>query len=333
MGYANLVSQACGDNADVFKRVRDYLCSRNGTYDYSSSGLGWTLHDAVYATDEDNVAFGDYFVAYSPGEDGNQDIYIKVTYASGYINVHAYLYWNATTHSGVTAATTANNWTATNSTSATLWIYGDLDSIVLIALYGSSYYATFAGHCPDSIFATDVATSASAVSSGSNVVVSVDAVPYGWEVGRKVYIRDIAGIEIVTILEISGTNVTLSSVANSYSAGCKLQGEYSVFCSGSTSSLASIYAVISHAGASPSLHNIDSTSVSVSGVTDDGLVGGSPFTSNFFSNTTSIIGPVKHIYQINATGRTNEDTETDNNGNTYRYFQVYNSKEIVVPEV
>lgn len=221
MAYANLISQACTNNAEVFKRARDFLCKRNGSYDYSSTGIGWTLHDAVYATDQDSVAFGDYFVAYSPGEDGDQDLYIKITYASGYINVHSYLYWNNSTHAGVTAATTASNWTNTNSAAATIWVYGDLDGVVFISKYSSTYYAVIAGHCPESSFATGVATSSGAVSSGSNVVVTVDVVPSGFTSGRKIYIRDNANIEIVTISSISGSDITLSSVAASYSSGCK----------------------------------------------------------------------------------------------------------------
>ena len=137
MAYANLVSQFCINNSEVFKRVRDFLCKRNGSYDYSSTGIGWTLHDAVYAKDEDAVVFGDYFVAYSPGESGDEDLYVKITYASGFINCHVYLYWNASTHTGVTAAGTANNWTNTNSANAVLWVYGDLDSVILIGKYSS----------------------------------------------------------------------------------------------------------------------------------------------------------------------------------------------------
>lgn len=332
MAYANLVSQACTNNAEVFKRVRDFLCKRNGSYDYSTTGIGWTLHDAVYAADQDNVAFGDYFVAYSPGEDGDQDLYVKVTYTSGYVNIHIYLYWNNSTHAGVTAASTANNWTNTNSTASTLWVYGDLDSVVFIAKYGTTYYTVISGHCPDSLFATGVATSAASVSSGSGVVVAVDAVPSGWVSGRKIYIRDNANIEIVTISSIDGTNVTISSISASYLAGCKLQGEVSYISTGTAAFLSTHHAVIGHTGAKSMSHVLDAASA-VSTTTNDSLAGGSPLTRPFIAATGSLIGPLKNVYMVTTTGRSPEATETVNNLGTFRHFVAYNGKGILVKEV
>lgn len=332
MSYANLISQICTDNADEFKRIRDFVCKRNGSYDYSTTGIGWTLHDAVYATDQDSVSFGDYFVAYSPGEDGDQDIYVKITYLSGYISVHAYLYWNNSTHSGVQAATTTNNFTATNSLTATLWVYGDLDCLVFVAKYGTVYYAVSAGHFPDSQFATSVATSAYSVSSGSSVVISVDTVPTGFSVGRKIYIRDNAAVEICEITDISGTDITVDSLSNSYSAGCKLQGEVSTYCSCSINIFSNIYPVISHAGTSSLTHTLDGSS-GVSSTTDDGLLGGSVLSSLYFSAASSFMGPVKNAFFVSSSGRTSEQTETDNNGITYRFFSCYSAKNMLVKEV
>lgn len=332
MAAANLISQACTRNAEVFKRVRDFCCKRNGSYDYSTTGIGWTLHDAVYATDQNNVTFNDYVVLYSPGEDGGQDLYVKITYASGYINVHSYLYWNNTSHTGVTAATTANNWTNTNSTASTLWIYGDLDSIVFITKYSTTYYGCIVGHCPESQFHTTTATSASSVSAGSNVVVTVNSVPSGWVVGRKVYIRDNANIEIITISTISGNNVTFSSIVASYSSGCKLQGEVSYFCGGTTSFLATSYAIIGHNGTKSLSHLQDATST-VSTTTSDSLVGGAPLTSIFMASENSLIGPLKNIFLVTNSGRTSEATETVANGDTYRYFNISSGKYILIKEV
>lgn len=332
MSAANLIAQACTNNAEAFRRIRDFVCKRNGSYDYSTIGIGWTLHDAVYATDEDTVAFGDYFVVYSPGEDGDQDIYLKITYISGYINVHAYLYWDNSTHTGVQAAITGNNFTATNSTASTLWIYGDLDSLLFLAKYGSVYYATVAGHCPDSQYATTVATSAAAVSSGSSVVVTLDSVPSGFAVGKKIYIRDTAHVEICTITAISGVDITLDALTNSYSAGCKLQGEVSYFCSGTNNIFYTIYPVISHSGATASQHSLDASSA-VGATTADGLSGGSVTVPVYQSRADSFLGPLKHVVLVSSSGRTSEGTETDQNWNTYRYFACYSSKNILVREV
>ena len=110
MAYANLLEQACTDKEEVFQRLRDFICKRNGTYDYSSTGIGWTLHDAVYATDEDNCASGDYFVIYSAGEGTKEDMYFLVTWATNYINFVAYQSWDNSAHSGSTNKCTGNKW-------------------------------------------------------------------------------------------------------------------------------------------------------------------------------------------------------------------------------
>jgi len=229
MAYRNLISQSCASNTEVFRRFRDFLCKRNnaGYWDYSTSGIGWTLHDAVYAVDENTISNNDYFVAYSRGEDNNQDIYMKCTFIGTGINIAGFLYWNATTHIGTTTYYFAGNWPQVAATAATLWVYGDLDSVVPIAHYNTTTYGSFFGHMPESQFATTVATSSLAVSAGSNVVVALSAVPSGWVVGRKVFIRDNANIERITITNINGVNVTFSSIVASYSAGCKFQGEVS----------------------------------------------------------------------------------------------------------
>lgn len=331
MAYANLVSQFCTNNSEVFKRFRDFLCRRNGSYDYSLTGIGWTLHDAVYATDEDNVSFGDYFVAYSPGESGKEDIYVKVTYASGFINCHVYLHWNASTHIGVTAAGTANNWTNTNSLNATLWVYGDLDSVVCIGKY-AYYYGVIFGHCPGSQFATEVAISSGTVSSGSNVVVTVDAVPAGWAVGRKIFIRDQVNVEIVTIADITGTSITLSSVAVNYLAGCKLQGDVTYMHSGTNGLIASASLITSHSGSKSVSHTLEPYALP-SAVTADGLSGGAALIPIYFSTSTSLIGPVKNMQLRSNSGATAEQTDIDNDGNTYRWFNIFSNKYVSILEV
>jgi len=98
---ANLIGLACADKAEAFKRIRDWICKRNGTYDYSVDGLGgWVLHDAVYATDEDTIANNDYFVIRSPGESGDEDLYFQFTYLANYIKIVGYLSWNNSAHTG-----------------------------------------------------------------------------------------------------------------------------------------------------------------------------------------------------------------------------------------
>lgn len=332
MAGASLVSQACTDNKEAFKRLRDFLCKRNGSYDYSATGIGWTLHDAVYATDQHTVAYNDYFVAYSPGENGDQDLYVKVTLASGYINLHIYLYWNAATQTGVTAASTANNWTHTNATACTLWVFGNLDHFWGVAKYGSTYYLSGAGHCPDSRWATAVATSSGSITAGSSVAVTVDAVPAEWSVGRKLHLRDNANCEQVTISAIEGSVVTLATVAASYASGAKLLGEFSAWNIGFTSGVGGGAGfVLSHTGAKSAAHSRDSIT-GTPGAYNDTFAGGSyPMAEIFCSATNSFIGPLPGVWLVHSSGLTNEGTLSDGVAN-YRYFQTNGSHQTLLRE-
>ena len=103
MAYANLVNQSCiGFTEEAFQRIRDFICKRNGTYDYSATGIGWTLHDSYYATDEDNCAIGDWFVVKSVGESGDEDLYFKIKWhEADHMSLQGMLYWNAITDTGV----------------------------------------------------------------------------------------------------------------------------------------------------------------------------------------------------------------------------------------
>ena len=230
MAYKNLVAEAIASRAEVFKRIRDWLCKRNGSYDYSVTGLGWTLHDSSYATNENSPASGDYFVIKSTGESGKEDLYFKLTYSatSAYIQVQMFQYWNNSTHVGVNGQTAVNNLYVVESGSGTLYIYANLDKIFIFTLIGASNYGGLWGLLDDSLYDRTVAISSASVSAGSNVVVTVDSVPSSWTVGGKVVVRDNANIERITISAISGSNVTFSAIAASYAAGCKFSKDYPV---------------------------------------------------------------------------------------------------------
>ena len=248
MSYKNLVAQAVATRAEVFKRFRDWICARNGSYDYTATGLGWTLHDSSYATDQNTLTSGDYFVIKSIGESGKEGLYFKVIYSatSGQIQIQRYQYWNNSTHAGVNGQTAVNNWQVSESASGSLYIYGDLDTVFVCCLFTGTYYGCIFGMVNDPVYDKTVATSSDAVSAGSNVVVAVDSVPSSWAVGGKVVIRDNANIERVTISNIASLNVTFTSIVASYSAGCKLSKDYPVVCQGSSNIGASFYATFGH---------------------------------------------------------------------------------------
>ena len=245
MSYKNLVAEAIASRAEVFKRFRDWLCKRNGSYDYSVAGLGWTLHDSSYATNENTPAANDYFVAKSVGESGKEDLYLKVIYSatSGQIQVQHFQYWNNATHAGVNGMTAVNNWQVAEATAGTLYIYADLDTICVLTLIGANQYGCISGLVADPKYDRTIAISEGAVAAGSNVVVTVDAVPSSWVVGGRVVIRDNANMERIIIAAINGLDVTFTSLVASYAAGCKFAKDYPVITS-NTSNLAGAYTVL-----------------------------------------------------------------------------------------
>jgi len=248
MAYRNLVAQAVATRSETYKRFRDWLCSRNGSYDYSTNGLGWTYHDSSWATNQDNPASGDYFVAKSTGESTKEDLYFKITYSatSGQIQIQMYQYWNNSTHAGVNGQTAVNNWQVAESTSGTLYVYGNLNKVFVGTIFGASIYGCLFGLMDDAAYDTTVATCSSSVSSGSSVVVAMDVVPSSWVVGGKVVVRDDANIERITISNINSLNVTFTNIVASYNAGCKFSKDYPVVCQNTNNLVAAFNALFGH---------------------------------------------------------------------------------------
>lgn len=338
MSYKNLVAQPFATRAEVFKRFRDWMCKRNGSYDYSVTGLGWTLHDSSYATNENTLANNDYFVIKSVGESGKEDLYFKVTYSatSGNIQIQMFQYWNNTTHVGVNGMTASNNWQVPESTAGTLYIYGDLDTICCLTLSGTSYYGCVFGLVNDSEYDRTIATSSGAVAAGSNVVVTVDAVPVSWVVGGKVVVRDNANIARIIISAIDGLNVTFTSLVASYSAGCKFAKDYPVACS-TINNVGGGYAVLFG-------HN-NTKIISVSSVPNPVMPGvsGSPDALDgeylcapyeLGGSGVGYYGRFKNILGMSTTGFVHLSVYQTEGGDSYRAFnQLYSSFPVLLKEV
>lgn len=237
MAYKNLVNVSCSSITEVFRHLKDWLIKRNGIADYSTAGLGWTLHDSSFAVDQDNPAANDWIVLYSAGEDGDQDLYLRITFvslANGIITLRSGLYFNASTDAFVSSFPSAEaTGSPTSGSVFTLYVYGDLSSFSVVIGDGSALYGRYFGLLDDTMHDPTSAVTAGAVTSGSSKVVTVDAVPSSWSVGKAVYIRDNAAIERAVISNISGSNVTLATLVNGYASGAKIARDYSVFISGS----------------------------------------------------------------------------------------------------
>lgn len=235
MTYRNLISQACASKEEYFMRMRDFICRRNGTYDYSALGIGWTLFDESYATDEDNPVIDDYYVIYSPGEGGKDDLYYKIKMLASDLDIDGYLSWDAVAHTGSAQYTAGNN-NLDMISGFTLWVYGDLDTFGVVNLTSiiGDYDAFHAGklvpNWPNQ--SGEIVNCAGALTAGSDVSITVDAMPTEWEVGSDIFIRtthnDVMGTvkaEKITIKTLVGLVIT-ADLSNSYTADSALSNHF-----------------------------------------------------------------------------------------------------------
>jgi len=317
MAYVNLIGQSCINPLETFCRFRDFVCKRAGTYDYSLTGIGWTLFDSYYAVNEDTISTNDYFVIYSNGENGDNEQYIHVKKTANAFTISGYLKWNATTHTGVFAYG-VDNWTNTDATNNILWIYGDLDAVLGISKYSTIYYPGMFGWMPESVIDQTKTTVALAITAGSNVVVAFPSVPAGWAVGTKLFVRDGVNLERVNITVIDGLNVTFSAFVASYLADSEFSMEITNYTQGNNQA-AYVKLQIGHSGTKDNSTTQDNITI-VNPTSGDGLTGLYPNKQIYFSNATTWIGPLKNQLAT-LSGFTSETTHTIG-VDGYRFFNL-----------
>jgi len=332
MAYKNLVAETGTTSEEFFCNMRDYLCALNGTYnDYSSSGIGgWTIHDSSYAVDADNPATNDWYVIKSTGESGGELLYFQVTFSStGSTTVKGWLYWNASTHAGVTQY--GNSYLTTSGTNHTLWIYGNKDCFSVVVQFGTSVnYQLVCGKIQSLYYDDTVETTSGTISSGSSVVVSVGTVPTTWAVGKKVYVSDEAHIEQATITAISGTDVTLDSLTYSYTSSNRIAQEVGYMNWGSYY----CYFLIDHDGATGQYiqPQADATTYYAGG---DGMEDKLFIPQLSFINGDEYYGDANSLIlhpQSGINDLSNADSVSDGTNN-YRYFEFSSSVYLLMKEV
>ena len=340
MAYANLVDQNCaGFTEEAFQRIRDFICKRNGTYDYSTTGIGWTLHDSHYATDEDNCAIGDWFVVKSVGESGDEDLYYKITwYAANNINIHGMLYWDAATDTAYKTygSTSAQIVVADDDLAFPIWIYGDLDQVIIGSLVSSVYHFCSFGRTVDLPYDDTVATCSSSLSSGNDVSITVDAIPGEWAVDRYLFIRDNAEIDKIKIKTLdAGTKTITADLAHNFSAGSKLCADMYYQCSYSNQITAQSEGLINHNEAeSVTCYKKYSDTIDYCNPDDMNaeLIGGEILLG---LSSVGFFGKLKNIYKIadGVAGVNSEDVYTDFNSVDWRVFNAYSTEWIAIKEV
>jgi len=252
MAYKNLIAEDLDASSETewFMRMRDFVCKRNGTYDYSLSGIGWTLHDAVYAADEDNVAVNDYIVVYSAGEEGVDDLYYQITLINDYITIHGWQYWDAGTHTGSGIHYYRDNGMQIRADPEQIWIYGDLDFVHMVAVGvagNTNWYNGAFGLLETNYLkslenltvpvARNVQTCSTPLTAGAGVSIVVpDSSSRLWQAGRNLMIMDNTNFEMLTVTTNDGNGNMTATLSNSYTAGARISVVFPYFVTGGSNS-------------------------------------------------------------------------------------------------
>jgi hypothetical protein len=212
--------------------MRDFLCKRNGTFDYSATGIGWTLVDSSYAIDEDNFSINDWFVISSTGENGNERLFFKIQLAAtAGLRVFGYLNWDPVTHTGTAEYGGTAEWCYMGSTAHYFFMGGDLDSFYLgwtlvtngWQAAGSSYAGWF-GKYISPIDQGPVAPSNGPFTAGTDRTLTIpDATLRTFKLNNYLVIYDETKVERIRVKTNNGVNQITADLANNYAATAKLR--------------------------------------------------------------------------------------------------------------
>lgn len=211
MAYKS-TSGVASNTADMLVKLKDFL----------TGDCGWTLHDDQMA------AAQAYFVAYSTGESGREDIYLQFINDNfvNKISVIGALYWNNVTHTAVKPMSYPDSTAFATSDTAPFnyWIFASLDRVFIVTRFGTSYFAHYSGAIKR-FWSDEIAVTQAGVSAGNNVTVAVNDASV-LSPGKSYMIKDNANIARV---QVTGTDtastpnmVTIASLATGYSTGAKI---------------------------------------------------------------------------------------------------------------
>lgn len=325
--YKNLISVTCASAVEVYRHVLDFITARNGIADYSTSGLGWILHDSRFSVNRDSPTVDDWAVITSPGENGRQALYYRLLYstlANSIIRTRAGLSWNATSNAWVSGFPTADQSSGpTSGTAFAVWIYGDLDHINIIIGNGSINYGRAFGLLDGTPHSAEVALTTAAVSAGSNVVIPLDVVPPAWTLGDTLYVRSAASIEQVTLAALGAGQITVAALGNTYGAGSAVAGDYAPFVSYSSNFVDTGRTQIGRTGITTDAGQTvmgDAHSTILGAADPDGL-GGNVWVADrvkVYNGNYGYYGHHRHLYEASTTGLASGSIYLDAAGNQYR---------------
>lgn len=197
----------CADTASYWAALQAFMVA-----------IGWEIHDSISAT---------RCVYKSRGESGkNPYLYVDLEKASTTtINCTVWLYWNATTHSGLCKAYCQNSTSFTFNTSdltVNRFMGGDKDMVMLSGYgqYSANGYAYMFGHLPY-MLDTIVRKTTDDITAGNNVSIPVDssaglgAGTYVQIVGVNYEGRDRLAISTVP----DSTHIVVATLPRNYASG------------------------------------------------------------------------------------------------------------------
>lgn len=222
-------------------------------------------------------------------------------------------------------------------------IFGDLAQVFVLCQITSAatdYRSMSFGKLekPFSGMSEDIATSPGALSSGSNVSITVDAVPATWAVDREIFIwtttdtTATAKIEKTTIKTLVGNTITCD-LTNSYTANCRLSEHFGYICQ-STTSFGYLQGLIGPNGlASQTFQGLTwNTGIMGSYVDPGGYEERYGMSPASVIGTSGFMGYLRGAYRV-GTNLALKDVLADIAGAEYRHLKVYSNVYMVFLEV
>lgn len=346
MAYKTLAAVSCATAEEAFQRFRDFLCDRDGTYSYAGSGIGWTLHDAVYAVDEDNLTVNDYIVVHSTGESGDEDMYVRIVWStSDQLKPYLHTYWDAGTHTGYGDVYINTYYAAQFEDGETLYVYGDLDwfGVEESNLHNAFMAAGVLDYRVHTRHVEDVTNGA--LTAGSDVTIQMaDTTHTEYAVSGYLFIKDTQGsgqFEKIQVKTNNGSNTITADLTNSYSAAAKICSIFPYWMNPRDANFiyttngrmlhdwagnqgGTTFGALSHAENTTALGYQDPSTLTSEYVAMDFVM--------FDDSDNSYVGHIKGIHCIEDTGLTSLDVLTDRDGNDWRFFAT-GTRQIIVKEL
>lgn len=260
MALASIFNIACANRAEMFQRIRDFVCKRNGTYDYSTTGIGWTLVDYYYAVDENHLTDGDWVVMRTQGENSDFVYCLKLTYTTAsYIKTRSMVYWNASTNSSGSDPGETTDYSViyvVDTDTPRLCIHGNLDELIIAhkryEAHTTQSISWFGRTLPVPGRTADILTATSTYTSGSDKsIVFNKSLPVDWVAGKKVFLwsNNGDGFNVVTLKTVNaGTKtITVDLTSNLPTSPIRASRHFGIGGAASTGTL-SPYALIADDG-------------------------------------------------------------------------------------